>query len=108
MSSWQDLKFLKLDTASLGVQEVFKSALLAVKVPTELLNWVRSVLWEYINEKGHTNTNIQDLIVAIRTKAVENGYSSKQVMETIERATTENRNRIDGQRITSRYQKLAN
>ena len=106
-SSNPDLKFFNLVNVSLGIQEVFKTAPKAVKVPTELLDWVRALLWEYINGKNDGD-NLHDLFVAIRTKAIDNGYSSNQVMETIERATMENRNRVDGDKIHSKYQKLTN
>ena len=106
MSTTQDLKFFKLDTASLGVQEIFKSAPVAVKVPSELLDWVRAVIWEYIQKKG--NTDIHNLMIAIRTKAIENGFSSQQIVETIERAAMENTNRVEGKHVHSRFQKLTN
>ncbi len=107
-SSTEDLEFFHLNNASTGIQEVFKTAPVAVKIPTELLDWIRAVLWEYINEGKKGNTNFHDLSIAIRTKAIENGYSSKQVMETLERARMENRNRVHSPRITAKYHKLTN
>jgi hypothetical protein len=104
--SHQDLKFFNLDNASLGIQEVFKTAPKAVKIPTELLDWVRAVLWEYLH--GKKDDSIHDIMIAIRTKAIDNGYSSQQVMETIERVTRENNNRVDDRKINKRYQKLTN
>ncbi len=61
MSLIEDLKFFKLDNASVGVQEAFRTAPVAVKVPTELLDWVRAVLCEYINNPK--DTYIGDLFV---------------------------------------------
>jgi hypothetical protein len=101
----QELKFFKLDTAPLGIQEVFKSAPMAVKIPTELLDWVRSVLWEYIDKGG---TNVHDLFIAIRTKAIDNGYSSQQIMATLDRAIIELKNRNNGGQINQKLQKLTN
>jgi hypothetical protein len=101
----QELKFFKLDTAPLGIQETFKSAPMAVKIPTELLDWVRSVLWEYVDKGG---TNVHDLFIAIRTKAIANGYSSQQIMATNERATVELHNRNNGGKINRKLQKLTN
>ena len=103
----QELKFFKLDTASVGIQETFRSAPKAVKIPTELLDWMRSVLWEYTDPKTK-ETDLRNLFIAIRTKAIANGYCSQQVMETLDRASKEITNRVDGQEINRKLQKLTN
>jgi hypothetical protein len=103
----QNLKFFNLDNTSIGIQEVFKTAPTAVRIPTELLDWIRALLWEYRNGRSDAD-NLNDLIIAIRTLAIRNGYSNQQVMDTIERALMENKNRVDGKKIDKRYQKLTN
>lgn len=81
----EELSVFKLDNAPLGIQEIFKSAPKQHLIPNELLIWMEQLIFECQNY----GLSPHDIIVCIRTIGISNGYSSQQVMETLDKAVKE-------------------
>jgi len=77
----------------LGLKEILKSAPEQVKIPTELLNWVRQSYIEGIRVRMDTLT----LESLIRTIAIKEFYSPLQIQSAIDRVKLELQNRQPNQ-----------
>ena len=81
----EELEILGLDKASIGFQEVFKSAPKQVLRPARLVEWCIQIVKEGIKMK----LGYHDLLVIVRTKAVKNFYSSQQAQASLDYAVRE-------------------
>ena len=73
----------------LGLEETLKSAPEQVRIPNELLNWVRQSYIEGLRERVDTYT----LESLIRTIAIKTYYSPLQIQSAIDRVKLELQNR---------------
>jgi hypothetical protein len=73
-----------------------------VKIPVKLKEWIKQIYLE-----GPNKIEYRDLLVAIRTQAIRNGYSNIQINETMHRAAKELNDQLRDERITKEYNKIS-
>ena len=89
------------ETIPLGLKEILKSPPSQVKLPTELLDWVRQAYIEAIKSHFYTGT----LQVFIRTIGIDMYYSPVQIQAVIDRIELELQNNT--RKINNNYQKIS-
>ena len=78
---------------SLGLREILKSAPQQVRIPSELLNWIRQSYLEGLRD----GIDVLTLESLIRTIAIREYYSPLQIQSAIDRIKLELQNRQSNQ-----------
>jgi hypothetical protein len=81
----QELKMFGLHETSLGIQEVFKSAPHQVLRPVQLVDWCK----QFVKEAAKSKLPYHRIVTIVRTKGVQNYYSSQQLEASLEHAVKE-------------------
>jgi hypothetical protein len=81
----EELEMFGLRETSIGLQEIFKSAPKQVLRPAQLVEWCK----QFVNEAVKADLDYYQILTIVRTKSVQNYYSSQQATASLNHAIKE-------------------
>jgi hypothetical protein len=81
----EELEMFGLHDTSIGLQEVFKSAPQQVLRPAQLVEWCK----QFVREAVKADLDYHQILTIVRTKSIQNYYSSQQAVASLDHAIKE-------------------